>query len=124
MKDETSGWWKQALEDFSTAQFNFRGKKYKYASFLCQQAIEKAFKALLLKRTGSFRKVHDLVLLGREVELPDNLLKAIKELTLAYVYSRYPDVKQEKKLKEISSHFLDVSEEVLKWVKERLFGSN
>ena len=41
--------------------------------FLCQQAIEKAFKALLLKRTGEIRKTHDLVILGKNL-MPRKIL--------------------------------------------------
>ncbi len=57
MRKEIENWWRQAEEDFDTAKFNFRGGKHKYADFLCQQAVEKAFKALLLKKTGKIRKI-------------------------------------------------------------------
>ena len=82
----------QAKNDYDTAKFNFNGKKYNYAAFLCQQAVEKALKSLLLEKTGNIRKIHDLVELGKEVELSETLLGDVKQLTLAYIHSRYPDV--------------------------------
>lgn len=120
MKEEVKRWMAQAKEDSDTAKFNFKGKKYKAAAFWCQQSAEKALKALMLKKTGKIKKIHDLVVLSKDLEIPNNLLKELKELTLAYVYSRYPDVSQVKNLKDKVSHFLEVSKEVLKWTKKRL----
>ena len=48
MKEEVKRWTEQALEDYSTAKFNFEGKKYKSAAFWCQQSIEKILKWLLV----------------------------------------------------------------------------
>ena len=120
MMEEIDKWLKLAKEDYEAAEFNFKGKKYKVAAFLCQQAVEKAFKAVLLKKTGKIRKIHDLVELGKDIEVPDTILNQVKELTLAYIYSRYPDVKEESDLKEKVSYFLKVSKEALKWSEETL----
>ena len=120
MKEEVKRWMEQAREDYDTAKFNFDGKRYRAAAFFCQQAAQKALKAFLLKKTGKIDKIHDLVKLGTGVGLPSNLLSELKELTLAYVYSRYPDVIQVNNLKDKVSHFLEVSKEVLKWIKKKL----
>jgi len=120
MRPEVEKWWKQALDDLEKAKILYENKKYDGAAFYCQQAVEKAFKALLLKKTKKIRKIHDLVELGSEIRLPKNLLDPIKELTMAYIYSRYPDVKQEPNLKEKVSHFLEISKEALKWVEKNL----
>ena len=120
MKEEFKKWLEFAKEDHETAKFNFEGKKYRFAAYLCQQAIEKAFKAVLLKKTGHIRKIHDLVELGKNIELSSNLLDEVKELTLAYIYSRYPDVEQAHNLKDKVNHFLEISEKMLKWVEENL----
>ena len=120
MKQEVKRWMAQAKEDYDTAKFDFEGKKYKAAAFWCQQSAEKALKALTLKKTGKIKKIHDLVILGKDAGIPPNLLSKLKELTLAYVYSRYPDVSNVNNLKDKVSHFLKVSEEVLKWTKKIL----
>ena len=120
MKQEVRNWFQQAKEDLDAAEYNFRGARYRIAAFLCQQAVEKAFKALLLKKTGTIRKIHDLVELGKDLDIPNHLLAQVKELTLAYIYSRYPDVKQEPNLKEKTNQFLKSSKEAVQWVEENL----
>jgi HEPN domain-containing protein len=120
MREEVKSWWNLALDDLDKADILYRNKKYDGAAFYCQQSVEKALKALLLKKVKKIRKIHDLVALGIDAELPENLLNAVKELTMAYIYSRYPDVKQEMNLKEKTTHLLKISKEVLEWVKEKL----
>lgn len=51
MRKEVQNWLDQAADDFDGAEFNFRGKKYYIAAFLCQQAVEKALKALLIEKS-------------------------------------------------------------------------
>lgn len=82
--------------------------------------MEKALKALQLKRTGEYSKTHDLVKLGRDVRLKQNLLDGVKELTLVYVYTRYPDTESETDLKVKSHYFLKLVEDILKWAEENL----
>lgn len=118
MRKETEAWWKQAQEDLDDATFNFGGGRYKTAAFLCQQAVEKAFKAFLIEKKKQLRKIHDLVELSKEIGIPSNLREGIKELTSAYIYSRYPNVKQQLNLKEKAGYFLDISREALQWVEE------
>jgi len=120
MKEEVKRWWKKAKKDLDSAKYNFKGKKYDVSAFLCQQSAEKALKALLLKKSGKIRKIHDLVELGKEVGLSSELLNETKELTLAYTYARYPDIEEVKNLNKIAKKFLHVSEEILKWVKKQL----
>jgi len=120
MKEETKKWLKQAEEDYKTAKFNFNGRKYKAAAFFCQQSAEKSLKALLLEKKGQIRKIHDLVELGKDAGIDEGLLDKLKQLTLAYIYSRYPDVQEVSNLKQKVSDFLDVTNEVLKWVKLNL----
>lgn len=90
MKAEVKRWWKQARSDLAKAKILFNNRKYDGTTFYCQQAAEKALKALSLKKFNKIRKIYDLVELGKEVKLPDNLLNEAKELTQAYIYSRYP----------------------------------
>lgn len=120
MTNEVERWWNQSIEDLETANILYKNKRYEAAAFYCQQSVEKALKALLMKRTGKMRRIHDLVELGSDINLPEEILDDLKELTMAYVYSRYPDVKQELDLKEKVSHFLDVSKKTLRWVEENL----
>lgn len=120
MKVETKRWIKRAEEDLDTAKILFNNKKFEGAAFYCQQAAEKALKAFSLEKTNTLRKIHDLVELGKEAGIPEEILTRLKELTLAYVYSRYPDVNQVINLKRRVSEFLKTSEETIRWVKKNL----
>ncbi len=120
MKNEAHIWLDQAHEDLDDAEYNFKGERYKTASFLCQQAVEKACKALLIQKTGKLRKIHDLVELGKSIELPSAFLDNCKELTLAYIYSRYPDVTAVDDLEEKAAHFLEIAKEILQWIEKNL----
>ncbi len=120
MREEVKRWWGKAKRDFSTSNFLFKGRKYEESIFFSQQAAEKALKALSLKKFNRIRKIHDLVELGKDVKLPNNILENLRELTLAYVYSRYPDVQEPEDLKGIAISFLKYAEEVLKWTEKNL----
>ena len=120
MKPETRKWLGRAKKDLDTARLLLENKKHEESAFFSQQAAEKALKALSLEKHKRIRKIHDLVELGRDVKLPEHLLDDAKELTMAYVYSRYPDVEESKDLEEIAAGFLKYAEEILKWVETNL----
>ena len=113
-------WFERAKKDIKAAKDSFNSGNYEWSCFQSQQSSEKALKALQIKKTGKFQKIHDLVKLGKDVECPENLLNKVKALTLAYVYSRYPDVPQLSNLRPKALEFLKISEGVLKWVEENL----
>ena len=120
MKEEVKRWWNKAKDDLDKATILFKNQKYDGTVFFCQQAVEKALKALFLKEKNKIRKIHDLVELGKDVKLPENLINYCKELTLSYIYSRYPDIEEDKDIKSISSNFLKYSKEILKWVEKNI----
>lgn len=120
MRKEIENWWKQAKADLEKTKILFDNKHYDGAVFYCQQSIEKGLKALLLKEKKKIIKIHDLVGLGKEVNLPDNLLDYCKEITQAYIYSRYPDIEKPKNLKNIAFNYLIYTKRVLKWIEEKL----
>ena len=120
MKEEVKRWWNKAKDDLEKAEILFRNKKYDGSIFFCQQSVEKALKALYLKEKNKIKRIHDLNELGKDVDIPDNLLNYCKELTLSYIYSRYPDIKEEKDIDIISKDFLYYSKEILKWVEKNI----
>lgn len=120
MNEEVNKWWNKAKDDLDKAKILFKNKKYDGAVFFCQQSAEKGLKALSLKGKNEIKRIHDLVELGKYVNLPQNLIDHCKELTLSYIYSRYPDIEEEKDIKSISTDFLKYAEEILKWIEEKL----
>lgn len=84
--------WKQAEKDYEAAKRNFDIKQYYLVAFLCQQAVEKALKALYIKKYKRLLKVHDLVLLARKVDAPSEIQDLCKSLNSYYIETRYPGI--------------------------------
>lgn len=120
MKEEVKRWWIKGKDDLEKARILFKNKKYDGTVFFCQQSVEKGLKALSLKEKNSIKRIHDLVELGKDVNLPQNFIDYCKELTLSYIYSRYPDFEEGKNIKYISDNFLKYAEEILAWIGKRL----
>lgn len=80
MKEETANWFGIALSDLEVAREMFRLKRYEYAAFWCQQAVEKALKAIQVEKENKFDKTHDLVLLSQKVGAPQNTVEICKKL--------------------------------------------
>jgi len=96
-KAEATRWFQQASYDIKAARWNLQGGFYNTASFLAQQAGEKALKSLLYY-LGSRRTAlltHSLVEMvgeaGKEVGSLLALLDRARELDLHYIPSRYPN---------------------------------
>ncbi len=120
MKEEVKEWINQSIDELETAKISFESKKYKASAFWCQQSVEKAFKAVMLEKSGKIIKTHDLVFLGKEINLPAELLKKAKELTQAYIYARYPSISEPENIRKIVSGFLEYTKEILEWTKKKL----
>jgi len=120
MEEDVKRWWNQAERDLSTARYLFEGKKYEECAFFCQQAVEKGLKAFLIGKNKDYPKTHDLLFLAQGIILPSHLKESLKELTLAYIYVRYPERVQVLKMSNKAKVFLKLSEEVLEWIKKVL----
>lgn len=94
-------------------------------AFFCQQAVEKALKAVYIKKFNELAGVHDLVFLGRRLGLPKELLEGCGYLNRAYTESRYPgetEMPAEKFSEEDAGRCIAIAEEVLEWTKNALMG--
>ncbi|MDD3927941.1 MAG: HEPN domain-containing protein [bacterium] len=91
--------------------------------FDIQQSVEKALKALLLKKGIRFRFVHDIaelltLLEQNEVALPDEI-RAAADLTDYAVQARYPGPFEPVSENEYTTA-LDIANAVLAWVTKQL----
>ena len=120
MKEEVERWLNKAEDDLKKDEDNFNLKNYDLTSFLCQQSIEKALKALLIEKTGKFPKIHDLIKLGKILNLDENLLKECELLNTVYIESRYPGISEDKYTKEESQKDIRTSKKILKWIKKKI----
>ncbi|MBS3166256.1 HEPN domain-containing protein [Candidatus Woesearchaeota archaeon] len=120
MELEVKRWWEQARQDLGTAHYLFEGKKFKEASFFCQQAAEKSLKAVLIKKEKKIIKIHDLVKLAQLVHLDPLLLPDCKQLTFVYIDARYPDTGQAHYSQEESNNDLERAARILKWAEKNI----
>ena len=96
MPNQVAEWVAKAEEDFSVALILIRRKNVHAGAicFHCQQAAEKLLKALLIRQSIRFGKIHDLDVLLADLVRPFpvlSLLEADASLLTTYAAnSRYP----------------------------------
>jgi len=127
MREEAENWWKQAEYDLKAAEYNFTGEYYGVAAFYCQQAVEKALKALYIeKRRESPGPTHSLTKLARDCGLPKEFMGALRRLTSEYYLSRYPDATEDVPFmtyeKQDVRDYLEDAKRALKWINTALRG--
>lgn len=119
MREETKKWLDKAERDIKTAQYNLEGNISDAAIFYAQQSTEKALKALLLKKTNKFPKIHDLIKLAKLVKAPKEIIELCSKINPSYIASRYPDQEDIYSKKE-SEEIIKFAIEVLKWIKKEI----
>lgn len=125
MRKEIENWWKQAKNDLEKAKVLFDAGKFDGTAFFCQQATEKSLKALILLESREKNvEGHSLVHLGSRAKIPDRFFSGLKKLSPQYFIARYPDVTEDVPYElydeKLAREFLNVAEEVIKWIETRL----
>lgn len=96
MKPETESWLKQAEEDLKYADAATTDAFYAWACFACQQAAEKALKALLIEHDVEFPRTHQLITLAQHAERTAPSVKDLRAqldvLNQYYAPTRYADL--------------------------------
>jgi len=112
-----------ARDDLDSARVNFENKKYYVCAFLSQQAVEKALKAVLLKSTEGVVRIHDLVILGRRINLPKELLDKCELLSKIYIETRYgilTRVPSQEFREGNTLEYFNIAKEVLSWLEKNM----
>lgn len=128
MRSEAEGWWEQAGEDLQSARTNLAAERYYVCAFLCQQALEKAFKALWIERFRELPpKTHDLLGLAERLSVPADFSTALRNINPAYATARYPDAANGLPARafneEIARRDLEGAEKVISWCEKELGAS-
>ncbi|MFA5430291.1 MAG: HEPN domain-containing protein [Candidatus Omnitrophota bacterium] len=127
MDDITKKWVERAKYDLATADAMFVGKRYLYVAFMCQQALEKMMKAIIISQNGEVLRTHNLVRLaelsGVSSVIGQSNIEFLSNLTPFAVESRYGDYRC--KLSEIINKktafdYLEKTKTVFKWLKKRI----
>jgi len=112
--------------DIQAAEFLGQAGFQDNACFLCQQAVEKGLKALLIKKTGDFPKIHSLRDLAVKAEVFSELKDLIADLDTDYAATRYftamePGAEAGYTKKKFEKRFADAKrclELIRKWMKD------
>lgn len=92
MPEQTQRWFDQARHDLDAAHRNHGIGLYDVALILCQQALEKALKALYTAQTGQFPpRIHSIERLADLTDMRALLEQTLLDLEDFYVRLRYPD---------------------------------
>jgi|SRR3989344_2121385 len=119
MREEINSWWEQAKRDVVTAENSFTSKDYYASVFWCHQAVEKGLKALLIKKTGKFPKIHDLFTLAKRLDAPEDIRILCSIINPAYTDARYPDFLKTY-MKKDAEDLIKKSGMVLAWIEKNL----
>lgn len=125
MRKEVENWWMQAKKDLEAAEKNLKIGEYYLVAFLCQQAVEKALKALYIqKKRQSPGQTHSLTKLARDCGVQKKYTTFLRHLTSEYFLSRYPDATEDVPYmmyeEEDVKNYINQSKEVLDWVASRI----
>lgn len=94
MAERSKDWIKQAERDLDSAKVQLKEGFFEWASFISQQAGEKAVKAVYQKLGGESwgHSVTDLLKgLQEKVTIPGELIDKAKHLDRFYIPARYPN---------------------------------
>jgi HEPN domain-containing protein len=126
VQEKFTYWLDHAQYDLDTADVMYRGGRWLYVVFMCQQAVEKICKGLyLLYIDDNVPRIHDISNLVRRFKdklpeaIPEDAFNFFDRLTHFYLNDRYPEYRQnisnmvdEQSAKAI----LDKTKEVFKWL--------
>lgn len=122
MNKTTNEWVEHARYDLETAKTLLETGRYLYVLFCCQQAVEKAVKALIVNQTGEMPpRIHNLPKLMSiaDVHLDKKQMIFLTELSLFYMQSRYPgeiEVSDTAKNRGKAGAIIKQTEDIVEWL--------
>lgn len=88
-------WLKQAKPDLEIAEKNISIGGYDIAAFLSHQSIEKLLKSIFALEGKKIPKIHYIEELGKRLNISNDILDKVIDLTGDYIIARYPDVTEQ-----------------------------
>lgn len=120
-------WLDRVAYDMDTAKAMLQTGRLIYAIFMCQQSVEKCFKALLAHQEKEIIPIHNLRRLAEFSavinELDDATLLKLDFLSSYYINARYKeDLEQLSKgvTGPVVQDFIQFSEGLIKWLCQRM----
>jgi HEPN domain-containing protein len=119
MREEVKNWLIRAERDLKASRDSFNAGNYEWACFQAQQASEKSLKALYINKYKSLLKIHDLVLLAKKLNAPEDIVVSCSKINPSYVNARYPDL-SEHYSEDDANNIINLAEKILEWTKKNL----
>jgi HEPN domain-containing protein len=118
-QDFALDWLNTAESDLVNSQKFFNLSVFDWCLLASQQAAEKALKAVCIVNGKGLQKMHDLSVLSKKVNAPDEIIKKASFLNPFYTTARYPDKQMHLLIenKETASKAIAASKEVVMWCK-------
>jgi HEPN domain-containing protein len=120
-------WLERVDYDMETAKAMSEVGRFIYAVFMCQQSLEKCFKALLAHRGKEIVPLHNLRRLAEHAEviheLEEDKLMKLDFLSHYYINARYKeDLNQLSKgvTESVARDFIQFSEELIAWLRQKM----
>jgi HEPN domain-containing protein len=120
-------WLDRANYDLETAEAMYSSARYIYVVFMCQQALEKCLKALLVYQGKEVLPIHNLRRLLEKTETLGHLdreaLRKIDFLSQYYLNARYKEDLQELSRqvgKDQAKEYLDFTREKAQWLIQQM----
>ena len=120
-------WLDRVAYDIDTAKAMLQTDRLIYAIFMCQQSLEKCFKALLAHEEKEIVPIHNLRRLAEQAsviqELDDSTLMKLDFLTSYYINARYKeDLQQLSKgiTGPMVQDFIQFSEGLITWLCQKI----
>lgn len=108
-------WQESAEQDYATAEFLLKGKRYSASLFFCHLMIEKILKALVVKKIKKHSPfTHKLVDLAKmaDIKLTNKQIDDLTTITAFNIAGRYDEIKfsfYKKCTKEYSDKYFKIS---------------
>lgn len=111
--------------DVQTAEAMHDAGRYIYVLFMCQQALEKCLKAVVLHRGGEILPIHNLRRLAEQsgVRFDEQQFRKLDFLSQYYINARYKEDLEELSrgiTEEVSGDFLKFSREGITWITREI----
>ena len=128
MLDKVKYWLDLCDDDLITAKWVYKGERWLYMAFLCNQIAEKALKAVIAGVTNELPpKTHDLFKLAKKSniagQLPDEHRSFLNNIARYQIEARYPEYKNQAAAlldAEKCKQMLKETEDFLCWIKQKL----
>lgn len=93
-KEIAKKWFRQAFHELEMAEKNIKIEGYDIAAFLAHQAVEKLLKSIFAVQGKKIPRIHYIDELAQKLNLPDEIINEVMDLTSDYMFARYPDVSE------------------------------